>query len=115
MRHYLDDFAVIGSPDSDECAEALTTLRGVCKALGVPLAEHKTEGPATRITYLGIEIDTQVGQLSLPAERLEWLQSLLTSWRGQKVCSKKELESLIGTLNHTCKVNLLKQNKKANH
>ena len=127
VRHYLDDFAVIGSPDSDECAEALTTLRGVCKALGVPLAEHKTEGPATRITYLGIEIDTQEGQLSLPAEKLERLQSLLASWGDRKVCSKKELESLIGTLNHACKVirpgrsflrrmiDLLKLNEKAHH
>ena len=127
VRHYLDDFAVIGSPNSDECMQALSTLRGVCKALGVPLAEHKTEGPATRITYLGIDIDTQAGQLSLPAEKLERLQSLLTSWGDRKGCSKKELESLIGTLNHACKVvrpgrsflrrmiDLLKQNEKAHH
>ena len=81
VRHYLDDFAVIGSPNSDECMQALSTLRGVCKAL---LAEHNTEGPATRITYLGIDIDTQAGQLSLSAEKLEQLQSLLTGWGDRK-------------------------------
>ena len=88
----------------NECMQALSMLRGICKALGVPLAEHKTEGPATRITYLGIDIDNQAGQLSLPAEKLERLQSLLTSWGDRKVCSKKELESLIRKLNQACKV-----------
>ena len=60
-------------------------------------------------------------------DKLERLQSLLTSWGDRKVCSKKELESLIGTLNHACKVirpgrsflrrmiDLLEQNEKAHH
>ena len=91
------------------------------------LAEHKTEGPATRITFLGIMIDTTAGQLSLPPEKLARVQSLLTDWGDRKSCSKKELESLIGTLNHACKVirpgrsflrrmiDLLKRYKMAHH
>lgn len=36
--------------------------------LGVPLGTHKTEGPSTMLTFLGIELDTQVGVLHLPAD-----------------------------------------------
>eukprot|EP00731_Ephydatia_muelleri_P014783 Em0008g503a len=94
--HYLDDFAIVGSPSSDECMRALSVMRQACVELGIPLAEHKTEGPATRITFLGIMIDTTAGQLSLPPEKLARVQSLLTDWGDRKSCSKKELESLIG-------------------
>ena len=125
--HYLDDFAIVGSPSSDECMRALSVMRQACVELGIPLAEHKTEGPATRITFLGIMIDTTAGQLSLPPEKLARVQSLLTDWGDRKSCSKKELESLIGTLNHACKVirpgrsflrrmiDLLKRYKMAHH
>ena len=71
VHHYLDDFATIGSPGADKIHKSFSTLQSVCTRLGVPLAQHKTEGPATRITFLGITIDTQAGQLSLPDEKLE--------------------------------------------
>lgn len=44
------------------------------------------------------------GELRLPAEKLQRLRSLLAEWGDQKSCSRKELESLIGLLNHACKV-----------
>eukprot|EP00731_Ephydatia_muelleri_P011099 Em0005g1685a len=83
-----------GSPT--RCMRALSVMRQACVELGIPLAEHKTEGPATRITFLGIMIDTTAGQLSLPPEKLALVQSLLADWGDRKSCSKKELESLIG-------------------
>ena len=68
------------------------------------MADHKREGPATCLTYLGIEIDTMAGQLRLPHEKLQRLQDQLEEWGDKKVCTRRELESLIGTLNHACKV-----------
>ena len=79
-------------------------LREVCGELGVPLASHKCEGTTTRLTFLGIEIDTTRGLLRLPAEKLGRLRSLLQEWGDRKVCVRRELESLIGILNHACKV-----------
>ena len=32
------------------------------------------------------------------------LQALLRQWGDRKVCSRKDLESLVGMLNHSCKV-----------
>ncbi len=44
------------------------------------------------------------GQLRLPQEKLTRLQELLHQWEGRKSCARRELESLIGHLNHACKV-----------
>ena len=56
--HFLDDFLLFGSPDSDECRQALKRVLETCARLGMPLALHKTEGAATIITFLGIELGT---------------------------------------------------------
>lgn len=104
VLHYLDDYIVLGAPDSPECQEALATLIRVCGILGVPLATHKTEGPTTCLTYLGIEVDSVAGELRLPVEKLLRLRQLLQAWGDRKSCSRKDLESLVGHLNHACKV-----------
>lgn len=102
--HYLDDFAVVGPPDSGACHQYLLTLKRICRELGVPLAPNKEEGPSTKLTLLGIEIDTVKGELRLPAEKLQALRTLLRSWRTKKSCTRRELESLIGYLHHATKV-----------
>ena len=86
----------------EECKQALATLDGMCTQLGIPIAEHKRDGPTTCLTFLGIEVDTITSQLCLPADKLCRLQTLLTDWGDRKVC--QELESLVGLLNHVCKV-----------
>ena len=67
-------------------------------------AHHKTEGPETSLTFLGIEIDTIRLQLSLPMEKVQCLQDLLFRWRSRKAYTKKELESLLGHLCHAATV-----------
>lgn len=104
IRHYLDDFIIVAPPRSPQCAESLAILDRECSALGVPIADHKRDGPTTCLVFLGIEIDSSAGQLRLPADKLQRLQSLLHEWGDRKACSRKELESLVGLLNHACKV-----------
>ena len=44
-------------------------------------------------------------QLRLPPEKLKKLRELLVArWRTRKSCTKKELQSLVGHLNHAGKV-----------
>ena len=102
--HYLDDFLVVGPPGSESCSRALASSLRLCEELGVPIAPHKLEGPGTAISFLGILIDTQEGVLRLPAEKLSRLRGLITGWKGRKCCLKRELLSLIGQLQHACKV-----------
>ena len=97
-------FSSLAPPASLECGEALATLDRACNWLAIPIAEHKREGPTTCLTFLGIEVDTLAGQLRLPDDKLTRLLTLLEEWGDRKVCERRELESLIGVLNHACKV-----------
>ena len=104
VYHYLDDFIILGPPGSEVCGESLQILHKVCKDLGVPLAPEKQEGPSSVITFLGITIDTNSQELRLPKEKLKRLLDTLTQWEQRKSCTHKELESLIGSLQHACTV-----------
>ena len=73
IRHYLDDFIIIAPPQSPQCLQSMAILDRACKALGVPIADHKRDGPMTCLVFLGIEIDTMSGQLRLPADKLQRL------------------------------------------
>lgn len=100
--HYLDDFIIFGPPDSQKCQLALEKALQICKLLGVPIAVHKTEGPAVVIIFLGIEIDSVKGVIRLPGEKLRRLQREIRLWKGRRTCTKRELLSLIGQLQHAC-------------
>ena len=104
IGHYLDDFVVLGPPGSEVCGTGLQVAMGMSEEAGLPVAPHKTMGPATVIPFLGIEIDSEKMELRLPTEKLKKLKELLSSWRRRKQGSKKELQSLAGHLNHACKV-----------
>ena len=104
IRHYLDDFIIIAPAQSPRCEEYLSILNRECTALGIPIADHKRDGPTTCLTFLGIEVDTIAGELRLPSDKMQRLKQLLLEWGNKKSCRRKELESLIGLLNHACKV-----------
>ena len=38
LLHYLDDFLLMGPPQSPTCQDNLSTVRHVCSLLGIPLA-----------------------------------------------------------------------------
>ena len=90
IYHYLDDYAMVGPPDSAACQRYLDTMTRVCSDLGIPLAPEKQEGPSTIITFLGIEIDTVRQRLQLPKEKLERLITLIHEWERKKACTRQE-------------------------
>ena len=102
--HYIDDFIMLGKPQSADCARSLATAIKTFTALGAPIEPDKCEGPATSLTILGIEVDTSLMQLRLPADKLQRLKESTVFWRGRKCCTKRELLSLIGTLQHAATV-----------
>jgi hypothetical protein len=57
--------------------------------------EEKVYGPSTLLEFLGFVIDTIS---RLPEEKLHHLTSLPCAWVSRKSCSKRELLSLIGSL-----------------
>lgn len=100
--HYLDDFLLAGAPGSSQCEQSLHRALALCETLGVPVASHKTEGPTSWLVFLGIELDTQQRIVRLPDIKLRRLQKDIRKWESKKVCTKRELLSLIGQLQHAC-------------
>ena len=104
VDHYLDDFVLVGPPKSKVCIEGLEIALQTCQEVSFQVSQEKTVGPVSVITILSIEIVSVRLEMRLPAEKLTKLRVLLNSWRRQKSCSRRELQSLAGHLNHACKV-----------
>jgi hypothetical protein len=104
LFHYLDDFLMVGAPNSAECQSNLDSTRRLASSLGVPLAEEKVEGPLSCLTFLGIELDTVDLTARLPQDKLGALKDFIALWSDKRVCRRKELESLLGHLYHAAKV-----------
>ena len=104
LDHYLDDFSIVGDPKSHECGRSLKTALDTCEETGFAVKVEKTVGPVTKIILLGVELDSELLQLRLPQEKLDKLRELVAKWRKRRGCTKRELQSLAGHLNHACKV-----------
>lgn len=100
--HYLDDFFIWGRAGTDECSRDLDRALKCCARLGVPVAENKTTGPVTKLVFLGIEIDSVAKSLRLPDDKLHRLQENIREWQGRRTCTKRDLLSIIGLLQHAC-------------
>ena len=104
LWHYLDDFLTCGEPGTVECQLNLQTMKSICECLGFPLALEKLEGPATSLVFLGILIDTVDQELRLPLDKLKRIRDLVQTWLGKKRCTKRELLSVAGQLQHAATV-----------
>ena len=104
LLHYLDDFLILGPPQSNICNHNLATLKHLCHRLGVPLALEKVEGPTTSLPFLGIVLDSEHLKARLPEDKLVRIQRLLVRWLDKKKATKREILSLVGLLQHAAKV-----------
>lgn len=102
VYNYLDDFLICSSSFQSALADQRRMI-SLLRELGFQIAWHKLEGPATRLTYLGIEIDTIQMRISLPAEKVIKTQTELDFWTNKRWGSKKQLQRLSGRLSHSCK------------
>jgi len=82
--HYLNDFFLLGPPQSPQCQENLLIVRHMCSLLGIPLALEKVEGPAVYLTFLGITLDTSRMEARLLAEKLNRIRNSVKAWVWRK-------------------------------
>ena len=103
--HYVDDFLFVVKSEP-AASQLLREALALCAELGLPMAAAKTEGPTTKLTFLGLDLDTKRMEASLPAERLADLQHLLMEWSRlpTESASVRQLQSLTGMLNFACAV-----------
>jgi hypothetical protein len=101
--HYVDDFLFVVST-LEEGKRNLTRALMFAERLGVPFAPDKQIGPVTKLTFLGIELDTIQMTARLDDSRLERLRLLFGEWKEKKQATIAELHSLEGVLQWCCKV-----------
>ena len=101
--HYLDDFLTI-SESEQKCMDSLKTIISCAEKCGFSCKPSKTKGPAQKLEFLGVEIDTIKRQIQITPERKADLIDELKEWSGRTCCTKRELLSLIGKLNFCCNV-----------
>lgn len=66
--HLLDDFLIIAA-SHEICLRQLNLFVDLCGHLGIPIAPEKTCGPATTLSFAGIELDTIQLEARLPSEK----------------------------------------------
>ena len=54
----------------DECAGMMRHFFAICDKFSVPIAEKKTEGPVSVITFLGLEIDAAAQSVKVPGRQI---------------------------------------------
>ena len=102
--HYLDDFLIVTSADTNQGEHALRILLETFECLGLPVAWDKLEGPSTCLTFLGFELDTRRMETRLPSHKLEVTRREVQQWIGRKSATRKELESVAGKLANASRV-----------
>ncbi|CAC5382964.1 unnamed protein product [Mytilus coruscus] len=95
---YLDDFCICETT-KQRCVQALYILLALLRKLGFMINWSKVVDPTTKLTFLGIEIDSIAMELRLPGEKLSLLKHELAEFRNIKRASKKQLQSITGKLN----------------
>lgn len=93
----------MGKPDYPECGSNMRIMWHTCQETGTSVEEDKCEGPVTIVPFLGIELDTVVLEICLPADKLQQLRKQVHDWRGKKAATKRELLTLIRSLQHARK------------
>ena len=98
VDHIPDDF-IIGEATGAECSISLQSLLIMFRNLGVPIAPRKTVGPTQIIEFIGIVLDSVKLEACPPQDKVEHIKEALSEWECKKICTLKDLQSLIGTLN----------------
>jgi hypothetical protein len=76
----------------------MTVFQTICDDIGVPIAEEKSEGPFTCMTFWGLEKDTINMLNRIPNPKCAELQDLLRQLIMKRKTTLKQLLSVIGKL-----------------
>ena len=95
--NYVDDLGGV-EKTLERARHAFNKLGWLLKDLGLAESVDKAEPPTTKITYLGVEFDSQAMEMRVPPQKLEEIKSEIRRWLKRTTISKKELQSLLGKL-----------------
>ena len=101
ILNYLDDHLIFG--DNDKCSRGFERLAALLQELGLTINQSKNVRPSKKVVCLGILVDTENFIMSVPESKLCEVKNLLKNWKFKKSCSKKQFQSLLGSLLYVSK------------
>ena len=99
---YLEDVVVV-APDLATATTQYNRVKALFDELGLPEAIDKAQPPSKVVRWLGVQVDAGEMTLSIPRDKVEAALVMLAKYRSVKTISKRQLQSLIGTLVHVAK------------
>ena len=93
---YIDDYMGFGMPSVVHASFA--SLFDLMQDLGLTVSDKKPIPPSTQVVCLGMLIDTEKGTVSIPPEKLRQINDIIREWLTKKMCTKRQLQSLLGLL-----------------
>jgi len=100
---YLDDFLLIETSRADS-QRALDIAQASITAFGLVVNPDKTEGPAQRLAFLGVQLDSAAQTLACTPERVTELLTLLRAAAHGIHIRLSELDTLVGKLQFAAQV-----------
>ena len=101
VTNYIDD--VIGHSVVSKSKASFDALTAPLLELGFDISEKKVVQPATKVTCLGVGIDTVEFTVSIPPDKVAEILSKCQLWANRNECTKRQLQSLLGKLLYVTK------------
>ena len=102
--NYLDDYFFVDYFKVD-CNNQVKVFLTVCQTINFPVSKEKTFWGTTRLSFLGLLIDTILEMIFIPIDKLERAKSLIEHMlnKPNKKTTLRELQKLTGFLNFLSK------------
>ena len=104
LVNYLDDYLFVALLKLF-CDSQIDTFLEICKSVNFPVSLEKTFWETTRLTFLGMLLDTVNQVVAIPVEKIDKAKSMLNyalSKRSGKL-TLHELQRICGFLNFLCR------------
>ena len=104
LYNYIDDLVYIAPPPPppppppDEIHNAYNYLTNLLQQLGLDISKEKLVPPTTSLICLGIQVNVFQKTISISQDKLQQIHNNCKSWVGRKTCTKRQLQSLLGSL-----------------
>ena len=99
---YLDDFVGV-APTLKDVEAAYQDFNDLASQLGLELSPAKCVPPTKSLEWLGFSISAQHMTVTIPTAKLDEIITECESWTTKYKASRKELQRLVGRLQHIAK------------
>ena len=95
--NYIDDFLCVALPSKIQ--HSFARLQNLLQELGLTISQKKL----VVVVCLGILVNTEDCSVSIPGKKLSSIKQMCVQWSKKSTCTKKQLQSLLGSLLYIAK------------